>query len=135
VACRKRFKGSEKSLTKLVPGAISSRKRQNLLVSASSLRKRRRDDLRERSAIRGRSESDTSDGEVRDFAPGGALASQGISKRSTELGRSEKRKFPSQCLRRHASEKCETTNAKRLTSKNTNEQNYRRSYHHAPIVL
>ncbi|KIK39469.1 hypothetical protein CY34DRAFT_89130 [Suillus luteus UH-Slu-Lm8-n1] len=55
-------------------------------------------------AIRGRSESDTSDGEVRDFAPGGALASQGISKRSTELGRSEKRKFPSQCLRRHASE-------------------------------
>jgi hypothetical protein len=46
-------------------------------------------------AIRGRSESDTSDGEVRDFAPGGALASQGISKRSTELGRSEKRKFPS----------------------------------------
>ncbi|KAG2060270.1 hypothetical protein BDR06DRAFT_948379 [Suillus hirtellus] len=55
-------------------------------------------------ALRGRSESDANDGEVRDFAPGGALASQGISKRSTALGRSEKRKRPSQCLRRHASE-------------------------------
>ncbi|KAG1803155.1 hypothetical protein EV424DRAFT_1434429 [Suillus variegatus] len=55
-------------------------------------------------ALRGRSESDANDGEVRDFAPGGALASQGVSKRSTALGKSEKRKRPLQCLRRHASE-------------------------------
>ncbi|KAG0703847.1 hypothetical protein DFH29DRAFT_914329 [Suillus ampliporus] len=54
--------------------------------------------------LRGKSENDTSDGEVRDFAPGGTLASQGVSRRSTGLGRSEKHKFPSQCLRRHASE-------------------------------
>ncbi|KAG1906841.1 uncharacterized protein F5891DRAFT_998991 [Suillus fuscotomentosus] len=73
------------------------------LESEEASKRRHEREVRVR-ALRGRSESDANDGEVRDFAPGGALASQGVSKRSTALGRSEKRKRPSQCLRRHASE-------------------------------
>jgi hypothetical protein len=72
------------------------------IESEEALRRRHEREERLR-ALRGKSESDTSDGEVRDFAPGGALALQRNS-RSTGPGRSEKYRFPSQSLRRHASE-------------------------------
>lgn len=73
------------------------------LESEEALRRRHEREERVR-ALRGKSDSDTSDGEVRDFAPGGALALQGGSRRSTGPGKLEKYKFPSQSLRRHASE-------------------------------
>ncbi|KAG1752415.1 uncharacterized protein EDB91DRAFT_1343481 [Suillus paluster] len=76
----------------------------SLTLESEEASKRRLEREERVRVLRGKSESDTSDGEVRDFAPGGTLASQGVSRRSTGLGRSEKRTFPSQCLRRHASE-------------------------------
>lgn len=76
----------------------------SLNLESEEASKRRHEREERVRALRGRNESDTSDGEVRDFAPGGALTSQGVSRRSTGLSRSEKRKCPSQCLRRHASE-------------------------------
>lgn len=113
-AGRRKLRGLEKEIQGLREELDKTRARSDELEKKAKLvslsleseeASKRRLEREERvRAIRGRSESDTSDGEVRDFAPGGALASQGISKRSTELGRSEKRKFPSQCLRRHASE-------------------------------
>ena len=73
------------------------------LESEEALRRRHERHERLR-ALRGKSESDSSDGEVRDFAPGGALALQGSPRRSIGPGRLQKYKFPSQSLRRHASE-------------------------------
>ncbi|OAX38592.1 hypothetical protein K503DRAFT_691297 [Rhizopogon vinicolor AM-OR11-026] len=73
------------------------------IESEEALRRRQEREERLR-VLRGKSESDSSDGEVKDFAPGGALALQGSPKRSKGLGRLEKYKFPPQSLRRHASE-------------------------------
>lgn len=113
-AGRRKLRGLEKEIQGLREELDKTRARSDELEKKAKLvslsleseeASKRRHEREERvRAIRGRSESDTSDGEVRDFAPGGALASQGISKRSTGLSRSEKRKFPSLCLRRHASE-------------------------------
>ncbi|KAG1873636.1 hypothetical protein DFJ58DRAFT_676557 [Suillus subalutaceus] len=113
-AGRRKLRGLEKEIQGLREELDKTRARSDELEKKAKLvslsleseeASKRRHEREERvRAIRGRSDSDTSGGEVRDFAPGGALASQGISKRSTGLSRSEKRKFPSQCLRRHASE-------------------------------
>lgn len=113
-AGRRKLRGLEKEIQGLREELDKTRARSDELEKKAELvslsleseeASKRRHEREERvRAMRGRSENDASDGEVRDFAPGGALASQGVSKRSTELGRSEKRKFPSHCLRRHASE-------------------------------
>lgn len=113
-AGRRKLRGLEKEIQGLREELDKTRARSDELEKKAKLvslsleseeASKRRHEREERvRAIRGRSGNDTSDGEVRDFAPGGALASQGVSKRSTGLGRSEKRKFPSQRLRRHASE-------------------------------
>lgn len=113
-AGRRKLRGLEKEIQGLQEELDKTRARSEELEKKAKLvslnleseeASKRRHEREERvRALRGRSENDTSDGEVRDFAPGGALTSHGVSKRSTELSRSEKRKFPSQCLRRHASE-------------------------------
>ncbi|KAG1735044.1 hypothetical protein EDB19DRAFT_1879277 [Suillus lakei] len=113
-AGRRKLRGLEKEIQGLREELDKTRARSDELEEKAKLvsvsleseeASKRRHEREERvRALRGKSESDTSDGEVRDFAPGGTLASQGISKRSTGLGRSGKYKFPSQGLRRHASE-------------------------------
>lgn len=113
-AGRRKLRGLEKEIQELREELDKTRARSDELEKKAKIvslnmepeeASKRRHEREERvRAMRGRSEGDTSDGEVRDFAPGGALASQGFSKRSTGLGRSEKRNFPPQGLRRHTSE-------------------------------
>ncbi|KAG2155139.1 uncharacterized protein EDB93DRAFT_1320027 [Suillus bovinus] len=113
-AGRRKLRGLEKEIQGLREELEKTRARSDELENKAKLvsptleseeASKRRHEREERvRALRGRSEDEANDGEVRDFAPGGALASQGVSRRSTGLGRSEKRKRPSQCLRRHASE-------------------------------
>lgn len=113
-AGRRKLRGLEKEIQELREELDKTRARSDELeqkakivslgLESEEATKRRHEREERVRAMRGRSEGNTSDGEVRDFAPGGALASQGFSKRSTGLGRSEKRKFPSQGLRRHTSE-------------------------------
>ncbi|KAG2156426.1 hypothetical protein DEU56DRAFT_234782 [Suillus clintonianus] len=113
-AGRRKLRGLEKEIQGLREELDKTRARSDELEEKAKLASlsleseeasKRRHEREERvRALRGKSESDTSDGEVRDFAPGGTLASRGNSKRPTGLGKLEKHKFSSQGLRRHASE-------------------------------
>ncbi|KAG1815767.1 uncharacterized protein BJ212DRAFT_1447356 [Suillus subaureus] len=94
-AGRRKLRGLEKEIQGLREELDKTRARSDELEKKAKLvslsleseeASKRRHEREERvRAIRGRSGNDTSDGEVRDFAPGGALASQGLSERSRKM--------------------------------------------------